>query len=51
MRYGSCAACSNCPAKDSPRFTPKSVATSDEWEHQQMIVETTCCARESVRKR
>jgi hypothetical protein len=22
-----------------------------EWEHQQMIVETTCCARESVRMR
>ena len=28
------------------------IATDAElWEHQQMIVETTCCARENVRKR
>src|SRR6478672_6993464 len=41
MRYGSCAGSRNCSAKNSPCFTPKPPPTSDGWEHQQMIVETT----------
>jgi hypothetical protein len=51
MRYGSCAACSNCSAKNSSCLTPKSLQTSDAWEHKQIIVETTCCARENARER
>ena len=32
-------------------FAPKSPLTLQDWEHQQMIVETTCRARENVRMR
>jgi hypothetical protein len=34
-----------------PVFAPKSPPTLEDWEHQQMIVETTFCARENVRMR
>jgi hypothetical protein len=32
-------------------FRAEIVTTPEKWEHQQMIVETTCCARENVRMR
>jgi hypothetical protein len=32
-------------------FRAESPPTLEEWEHQQMIVETTCCARKNVRMR
>ena len=35
----------HCSAKNLPRFAPKSPPTLEKWEHQKMIVETTCCAR------
>jgi len=38
------------PCEEFICFTPKSPPTPEEWEHQQMIVETTCCACENVRK-
>jgi hypothetical protein len=40
-----------CSAKNSLCFAPESPPTLEEWDHQQMIVETTCCVRESVRMR
>jgi hypothetical protein len=51
MRYGSYAGCSACSAKNSPCLAPKSPLALEAWKHQQMIVETTCCARGSVRMR
>ena len=51
-RYGSCAGCSARSAKNSPVFfRAEAPPALEEWEHQQMIVETTCCARENVRMR
>src|SRR5882672_1211992 len=51
-RYGSCAGCSACSAKNSPFFfRAESPPALEEREHQQMIVETTCCARENARMR
>jgi hypothetical protein len=38
-------------ANNSPCFTPKSPPTPEHWEYRQIIAETTCCARESVRMR
>jgi hypothetical protein len=32
-------------------FAPKSPLTLEEWEHQQMIAETTCRTRENMRMR
>jgi hypothetical protein len=32
-------------------FAPKSPLTPEDWEHQQMIVETTCCTCKNVRMR
>jgi hypothetical protein len=32
-------------------FRAESPPTLEEWEHQQMIVDTTCCARKNVRMR
>jgi hypothetical protein len=37
--------------EESTWFTSKSPPTPAEWKHQQMIVETTCCARANVRMR
>ncbi len=32
-------------------FAPKSPLTLEDWEHQQMTVEATCCTRQNVRMR
>ena len=37
--------------EESTCFTSKSPPTPEAWKHQQMIVETTCCARANVRMR
>jgi len=50
-RYGSCAGCSACSAKNPPCFTPTLPPTLGVWEHQQMTVETTGCARGNARMR
>ena len=49
LRLGTTWSC-RCFA-NNPCFAPKSCATTPKWERQQMIVETTCCAREDVRIR
>jgi hypothetical protein len=38
-------------ANHSPCFTPKSPLAPEDRPHRQMIVETTCCAREDARMR
>ena len=50
MRYGSCAGCSILLCEEFTLFHAE-ILTSEAREHQQMIVETTCCVRENVRKR
>ncbi len=32
-------------------FAPKSPLTLEDWEHQQMTFEATCCTRQNVRMR
>jgi hypothetical protein len=41
--------CLHC--EESALFKSKSLPAPEVWEHQQMIVETTCCARENLRTR
>jgi hypothetical protein len=38
-------------ANNSPCFTPKSPPTLEDRDKRQITVETTCCARENVRRR
>jgi len=37
--------------EESTCFASKSPPTPEAWKHQQMIVETTCCARANLRMR
>ena len=46
MRWLQCLLC-----EEFTLFRAESPPALEEWKHQQMIVETTCCARENVRMR